>query len=193
MSNWKDWYGGECPVKAGTMLSVEHRDGEVFHDLEMGQSVECGYWQHYGFGGDIVKYHLEGVSEDTQNQPLDSAYEDLMKRFKEDTAKVMEDIHSDLYCDYLPHVETDTLANVSNNTQNVVERILSGGWERTSDTSVEVIDGNGYTLSIRLTDGQYDSLRKSLLEVMPQCPKDMEIRSLNQRIEDMQRTQSRRW
>lgn len=58
--DWIKWEGGECPVPEGTLVDVQHRDGEKF----CGVPARTSYaedWKDDNSPYDIVAYrpHLE--------------------------------------------------------------------------------------------------------------------------------------
>jgi hypothetical protein len=56
---WIEWFGGGCPVPEGTRIDVEHRDGDIYTDVIVGEDWECSDWTHdpeCPDGGEIVAY-----------------------------------------------------------------------------------------------------------------------------------------
>ena len=49
-----------------------------------------------------------------------------LKEFTDKLQEVAEDVIRDVYCDYLPHVMSDTECNVSFQVSNAIEDILAG-------------------------------------------------------------------
>ena len=49
-----------------------------------------------------------------------------LKEFTDKLQEVAKDVISDVYCDYLPHVMSDTECNVSFQVSNAIEDILAG-------------------------------------------------------------------
>ena len=58
---WIEWHGGECPVPAGTRVSVKFRNG-VSTGLSGDRVAEYG-WVHYGDASDIVAYRISKPAE----------------------------------------------------------------------------------------------------------------------------------
>ena len=63
---WHDWgitgdKGHEFPVPEGTLVSVLHRDGEVFHDIRVGQDEAEAWWIDSDNiqPGDIMAFRVE--------------------------------------------------------------------------------------------------------------------------------------
>lgn len=66
MSEWIKWNGGECPVANGTLVDVEHRDGDIIYNQPagIGGRPPEGYAEDWSIDkddpedGDIVAYRL---------------------------------------------------------------------------------------------------------------------------------------
>lgn len=72
MSEWIKWNGGECPVPAGTIVDVEHRDGEIcqnqvawglknaYSKIDPQGSSRAGgaFWRNDGSIADIIAYRI---------------------------------------------------------------------------------------------------------------------------------------
>lgn len=57
---WIEWYGGECPVPAGTLVDFEHHDGDVYYARPAGEE-EASDWSidtSWPTPGDIVRWRL---------------------------------------------------------------------------------------------------------------------------------------
>lgn len=62
---WIEWSGSECPVEAGTIVDVKHRDGDIGIRCHAGLSssepdggghATAKDWSHLNEGGDIIAY-----------------------------------------------------------------------------------------------------------------------------------------
>lgn len=102
----------------------------------------------------------------------------IIEEFKKKLSSVAEDAIAEVYSEILPHVECDTLNNVEYRSQRVIENMIAGKFERVDENTVSVADDNNIKVNIKVTDSQWDNLRRSLLLVMPACLKDLEISSL---------------
>lgn len=60
---WIRHLGGKCPVEAGTLVDVCHRDGDVFTGCKVGESFSCKDWSHTNDDGDIMAYRIHTPSE----------------------------------------------------------------------------------------------------------------------------------
>ena len=113
---------------------------------------------------------------------IETKYKEILDQFKKDTEALVEDAVTKIYTDLLPHVESDTEYNVQYRSDDVIKNLLAGKVEVYDDNTVKVSDSNGMSTFIRITSNQYDGIRKKLLEVMPACPKDLEIESLKEQL-----------
>ena len=113
---------------------------------------------------------------------IEDKYKVILERFKVDTKDLLDGALSDIYCDYLPYVENDTTCNIAIKTQDVIESIIAGKFTR-GNNCVTVRSSDGVSIEIKMTSNEYDNIRKSLIEIMPECPKDLEIESLKKTIE----------
>jgi hypothetical protein len=113
---------------------------------------------------------------------IENKAKEIIDDFRKKILAEADEAISNAYSDILPHVENDTFMNVQYRSQTVIENIIAGKFERINEKSVSVLDDNEITVEIALTDGKWDCLRKSLLSVMPVCPKDLEIQSLKEQL-----------
>ncbi len=112
----------------------------------------------------------------------------IINDFKSDLARVSEEAISSAYGEILPHVENDTFMNVQYRSQRVIENMIAGKFKSDGDNTVIVEDDNGINVKIKITDSQWDNMRASLLSALPVCPKDLEIESLKNTIELMEKS-----
>ena len=113
---------------------------------------------------------------------LEEKYNEMMERFKKDALTAVHESIDKIHCDIAPHLDSDTDYNVCSQTSEVVTNILSGGFTRVDDNTVEAHGYSGVSVQITMTDSQYDNIRKNLLSAMPACPKDLEIQSLKDQL-----------
>jgi hypothetical protein len=113
---------------------------------------------------------------------LEQKYTEMMERFKREALETVSKAIDTVHCDLAPHLESDTDANVSHQAGQLIDAILRGNFERRDDYSVWVSGISGVSTLIRMTDTEYDHVRKNLLSVMPACPKDIEIKSLKEQL-----------
>ena len=87
--------------------------------------------------------------------------------------------------DLMPYALDDTLANASHLANEMVRKLISGNFTFENNQAVVLMgDDLNVIINIKMNCSQYDGLRKSLLEVMPECPKDLEIANLKQQLKD---------
>ena len=113
---------------------------------------------------------------------LEENYSEIMERFKKDALAAVSESIDKIHCDIAPHLDSDTDSNVCFQTSEVVTSILSGGFTRVDDNTVEANGYSGVSVRVTMTDLQYDNIRKNLLSAMPACPKDLEIQSLKDQL-----------
>ena len=113
---------------------------------------------------------------------LEEKYTEMMERFKREALETVSKAIDTIHCELAPHLESDTDANVSHQAGQLIDAILRGNFERRDDYSVWVSGISGVSTLIRMTDTEYDHVRKNLLSVMPACPKDIEIKSLKEQL-----------
>ena len=106
----------------------------------------------------------------------------IINSFKIKLASVAEDAIAGVYSEILPHVENDTFMNVQYRSQRVIENMIAGKFTVVDHNTVRISDDNDMCVDIKVTDTQWDNLRRSLLTVMPACPKDLEIASLKEQL-----------
>lgn len=103
-----------------------------------------------------------------------------MENLKDQAGKVINAIMADLYCDYLPHVEGDTEANIVNRATGVVSNLISGRFSKASDTLVQVEDGYGSNHYISFAN--HSGLVESICEVMGDKIKNERILGLESEV-----------
>jgi|13_taG_2_1085334.scaffolds.fasta_scaffold154001_2 hypothetical protein len=105
---------------------------------------------------------------------IESSKERIKSSFEESIAEVMADI--------MPHALSDTEMNISYRLEDAIRSILAGNFEYEDDYAVVNCSTGIVRARVKITDYEHDRLRKSLIEVMPECPKDLEIKSLRDQI-----------
>lgn len=74
LAEWIEWSGGKCPVKAGTLVDVKHRDGDIgYHQPAMGGDITGGTagawdWSHTDDPGDITAYRTHNAFKDAPDE-----------------------------------------------------------------------------------------------------------------------------
>jgi hypothetical protein len=138
---------------------------------------------NHSFGrSDFHKYDVQILEYRPVPLALQDTYNNLINKFKEDVLEIIESHVSKLHTDFAPYLQQDTDYNVSHIASTLVNKLVRGDFERHNESSVVVKDDNGIGTYIRMTSHQYDNLRKNLIEVMPECPKDLGIESLKEQL-----------
>lgn len=106
-----------------------------------------------------------------------------LNEFKEKMKQACDEVLSEAYCEVLPHAETDLFANVSYRTQSAIELLLSGNYKVIDSNKVLISVVDGLDVEVKITTSQWDLIRKTLIDSMPACPKDLEIESLKKQLE----------
>ncbi len=112
---------------------------------------------------------------------VEDKYKEIMARFRTDSAVMLNEVMRDIHSDLMPYIETDNVCNVQTQAQEAVINLIAGSFTKT-DTGVVVNGRDGNTFEINITANQWDSVRKSLIKAMPECPKDLEIKALKEHI-----------
>ena len=113
---------------------------------------------------------------------IQAQLEKVIGNGKEKLKSAIEDIVTDIYTDILPHACYDTEFNISYRTVEAIENLLSGRFEVDGNYLKIPCSTGDISVRVKLSTNEYDALRKSLIEVMPQCPKDLEIQSLKDQL-----------
>jgi len=114
---------------------------------------------------------------------LEEKYIEMMERFRGDAYTAVDEAIHTIHCDFAPHLDTDTDANVSCQASEIVTGILSGNFTRVDDQTVCASGHSGISVFITMTTAEYDNIRKNLVDAMPACPKDLEIKSLSEQLQ----------
>ena len=112
---------------------------------------------------------------------------EVLAEFKTRMMAIAEEAVDGCYGDIFPHVENDTYMNVESRSDAVIRKMLAGEFIKHEDgKSVLVKDDNGVSCSIRITSNMYDNMRDNFIKSMPQCPKDLKIKSLEKEVARLQ-------
>ena len=114
---------------------------------------------------------------------LEEKYTEMMDRFRADAYTAVDEAIHTIHCDFAPHLDTDTDANVSHQAGELIKGILGGEFERVDENAVMVSGHSGISVLITMTTAEYDNIRKNLVDAMPACPKDLEIQSLREQLQ----------
>ena len=87
-----------------------------------------------------------------------------MNQLKAQAKEVIEGIMGDLYCDYLPHVVTDTDSNIGNRVSGVIKNLIAGKFEKVGGSMVKVSDS--YQAEHFISFSSWDAMVKPLCDLM---------------------------
>ncbi|BBP76487.1 hypothetical protein PHLH7_25910 [Pseudomonas sp. Ost2] len=111
-----------------------------------------------------------------------------MNQLKAQAKEVIDGIMGDLYCDYLPHVVTDTDSNIGNRVSGVIKNLIAGKFEKVGGSMVKVSDS--YQAEHFISFSSWDAMVKPLCDLMgPEIvgarvkQLEHEVASLNQQLE----------
>ncbi|OEC54790.1 hypothetical protein [Pseudomonas sp. AP42] len=123
-------------------------------------------------------------NEEVREELLVKAMDSLKTHAKE----VIDGIMGDLYCDYLPHVVTDTDSNIGNRVTGVIRNLIAGKFEKVGGSMVKVSDN--YQAEHFISFSSWDAMVKPLCDLMGQeivgariKQLEHEVASLNQQLE----------
>lgn len=104
-----------------------------------------------------------------------------MNRLKDEAQKVINGVMGDLYCEYLPHVVTDTDSNIGNRVNGVIHNMIKGNYEEAGEDMVWVSDNYGYKHLIHFSG--YSGLVKPLCEFLGENIKTARIKELEREVD----------
>ena len=104
---------------------------------------------------------------------------DALEELKQKAGSVIKGIMSDLYSDYLPHVVSDTDANISYRVEGCIKNILQGKIEPNGDF-FHVNDDYGSEHMINLA--HYNLNLKPLCDIMGETIQTNRIRQLEDEV-----------
>lgn len=123
------------------------------------------------------------MQEDTAAKVREEILLSAMSKLKAEATTVIGNIMSDLYSDYLPHVETDTESNISYRVDGVVHNLLAGKFERLDERLVKVGDGQRRNHFIHINN--YDDLVKPLCAAMGADIESARIKQLENELQSL--------
>ena len=117
-------------------------------------------------------------------EQMQNKLELVANKAKEKLTEVAKEALSDVWNELLPHALSDTTVNVQYCAEDALRKLIQGNF--IFEHGYAKVDCGDYSIDIRLdiTSGQYDELRKSLIRIMPKCPKDLEIESLREQLRE---------
>ncbi|WP_454863324.1 hypothetical protein [Pseudomonas hormoni] len=116
-----------------------------------------------------------------------------MDHLKAQARDVIDGIMGDLYCEYLPHVVTDTESNIGSRVDGVIRNLIAGKFERLGDSPMVKVS-DSYQCEHYISLNSYDGMVKPLCDLMgPEIvgarvkQLENEVQSLRQQLEDAYR------
>ena len=120
------------------------------------------------------------------NEQQEAFLAEKLKEFTDKMAEVAKEVITDVYCDYLPHVMTDTESNVCFKTSSAIEDILSGKFTVDGDClvvsqgTVRVYIGNNYSnLATNIYKNAKDKIENQTIKEL-----ETKIQSLNRQLQE---------
>lgn len=108
-----------------------------------------------------------------------------MDQLKTQAKSVIDGIMGDLYCEYLPHVVTDTDSNIGNRVAGVIKNLIAGKIEKVSDSMVKVSDD--YWVDHYISFSPYEALVKPLCDLMGPEIVGARVKQLENEVESLKR------
>jgi len=129
---------------------------------------------------------MTNTSQDHRQEILAKAMADL----KDQASEVLKSVMGDLYTEYLPHVESDTEANICYRATGIVKNLIAGKFTQAVNNLVEVSDGYGCNHYIPL--GSYEHLVGPLCDSMGDMIRGERIKQLEQEVKSLREMLSNR-
>lgn len=107
--------------------------------------------------------------------------EDSVSSFKEIASRALEDLMDELVAKRLPYLEDDRGYNVEYRANDIVRKLIEGDYSLDEKGFLRVKQ-EGFFMVIKVSSCQWDNLRKELIKLMPECPKDKEIENLKMQL-----------
>jgi organic radical activating enzyme len=104
-------------------------------------------------------------------------FTEIVEKFKKEAIAIVTETITDLHCEWLPYVESDTEQNVNCRSQEVMQKIIEGNF--TIDNNVIIVPSNNINCRINIpTIGWHTTMLNNIVKSMPACPKDLKIKNL---------------
>lgn len=114
-----------------------------------------------------------------------------MDNLKAQAKSVIDGIMGDLYCEYLPHVVTDTDSNIGNRVTGVIRNLIAGKFEKISESMVKVSDS--YECEHYIGFNSYDGLVKPLCDLMGPAIVGARVKQLENEVESLKQQLESAW
>ena len=118
---------------------------------------------------------------ETTDMNTQDKFTEILETFKLEAGRIVKDTITDLHCEWLPYVETDTEQNVNSRSEGVVSSILCGDFI-VKDNYI-IVKNNDISCHIRVdTSSFYTTMLDKIVDNMKECPKDLKIKNLESRV-----------
>lgn len=114
-----------------------------------------------------------------------------MNQLKAQAKEVIEGIMGDLYCDYLPHVVTDTDSNIGNRVSGVIKNLIAGKFEKVGGSMVKVSDS--YQAEHFISFSSWDAMVKPLCDLMGPEIVGARVKQLENEVESLKQQLESAW
>lgn len=115
------------------------------------------------------------------NEQQEAFLTEKLKEFTDKMTEAAKDVIADVYCDYLPHVMSDTECNVAIQTENAIRNILEGRFTVDGDYLIT----NQRSVRIYLANS-YGKLASNIYNTMPDKIENLTIKELEAKIKSLQ-------
>ena len=114
-----------------------------------------------------------------------------MNQLKAQAKEVIDGIMGDLYCDYLPHVVTDTDSNIGNRVTGAIKNLIAGKFEKLGGSMVKVSDG--YQAEHHISFSSWDAMVKPLCDLMGPEIVGARVKQLENEVESLKQQLESAW
>lgn len=128
------------------------------------------------------------TNDELREELLVKALESLKTQAK----AVVDEVMGDLYCDYLPHIVTDTDSNIGNRVSGVVKNLIAGKFERCGDSAMVRV-GDSYNFEHYISFSSWDAMVRPLCDLMGPEIVSVRIKQLEQEVESLNRQLRDAW
>ena len=105
--------------------------------------------------------------------------------------EVIDEIMGDLYCDYLPHVVTDTDSNIGNRVSGAIKNLIAGKFEKVGGSMVKVSDS--YQAEHFISFSSWDAMVKPLCDLMGPEIVGARVKRLENEVESLKQQLESAW
>jgi len=107
-----------------------------------------------------------------------------MGHLREQATAVIGGIMGDLYCEYLPHVVTDTESNIGSRVDGVIRNLIAGKFERLGESPMVKVS-DSYQCEHYISLNSYDGMVKPLCDLMAPEIVGARVKQLENEVESL--------